>query len=688
MSQFFDSIREVKNNYGRYDDWEQLQANEQAQKQYLAKTLEIPQDKVEITAQKAKTVIRAAELLDKSSENNAENMELVTGAIGLPVGLAPIFIGSLVGHKMLLKGTKNASRNNVIAQAVGIGVSMLAGIGMIFWGTAKQKEASRIGRFQAKTNELSDIKNFVAYTPEQIAEAEEKAKTTPDKKENKSFFEAYAAVKEMNRHKKAYLEWEAAKDPDDIKKLKARELTKEQIAEGEKDRELIVDAVKTINIKAEEYSENSENAFDTMAIFSFIPAGLAAWGVNKLLKRSKIAARVPGLPAIVSGAMTLLTPLSIMFWGTSEQKKASAVGRFKARQDLMKDPAALMHYSTEEMQKAAHIKAPNQKKGFVQDIVDDFKFIPVYFKHKGEYKKYVDKEQKHNEKVMDILRESEISEKQLNSAKKLQEKVFLAFDEVDEMSQRYSEDVEAGSEAAKQVFSTAWSLGSLAGMAALGMLAMKGKLPIAGGLKKLTNLTMDPKSNIKVLYDKLYAALGKDKTLKTAFNKFDKKVLMGDPECKAIIEELMGEGATLIPRPDLIMSGKQNIAEAIKQSASVHFKKGPIAIWARNLVTDVVKLKWGRKMVNQIEVIDASGKTVSKLKKQFNLNMNYKNYNTFWNTIAVSGLPLVALIAGVPYAFNAWLTNIQKKAGKIGIMKAMEQIDDPRVFAEADESKA
>jgi hypothetical protein len=48
----------------------------------------------------------------------------------------------------------------------------------------------------------------------------------------------------------------------------------------------------------------------------------------------------------------------------------------------------------------------------------------------------------------------------------------------------------------------------------------------------------------------------------------------------------------------------------------------------------------------------------------------------------MAALPIFGVIFAVPYMFNAWLTNIQKKAGKIGIMKAMEKIDDDRVFAE------
>ena len=61
---------------------------------------------------------------------------------------------------------------------------------------------------------------------------------------------------------------------------------------------------------------------------------------------------------------------------------------------------------------------------------------------------------------------------------------------------------------------------------------------------------------------------------------------------------------------------------------------------------------------------------------------SWKNYKTLTGTGVIAALPIFGFIFAVPYMFNAWLTNIQKKAGKIGIMKAMEKIDDDRVFAE------
>lgn len=56
MGQFLNSINEVRKNYKKYDSWEQDQADERARKEHLAKTLEIPQDKVELTQKPAEDI--------------------------------------------------------------------------------------------------------------------------------------------------------------------------------------------------------------------------------------------------------------------------------------------------------------------------------------------------------------------------------------------------------------------------------------------------------------------------------------------------------------------------------------------------------------------------------------------------------------------------------------------------------
>ena len=200
MGQFFNSINEVRKNYTKYDDWEQVQADERAKKEYLAQNLEIPQDKIELTNKRAQTVVRATEIMDARSEDNCENMEQLTGILssipifGLAFAQIPLVnfadrkLTSKIKDKMKkideeLKGktyadeqtkiklkeysklSKKAAKISRKVQTRGpfvmLGLMLASTIGMILWSTTKQKEASRIGRYQAKQNELKGLENFV-----------------------------------------------------------------------------------------------------------------------------------------------------------------------------------------------------------------------------------------------------------------------------------------------------------------------------------------------------------------------------------------------------------------------------------------------------------------------------------------------------------------------------------------------
>ena len=224
MSQFLNSINEVRKNYGKYDDWEQKQADERAKKEYLAANLEIPEDKVELTQKRAETVIRATEIMDARSEDNCQDMEQLTGMISmipiLGLTFAQIPLISFADKKLtaginkkinklneeiknladenaknlkiterdkldarVLKIRKNVQKNGPFAM---LGLMLFMTSALILWGNSKQKEASRIGRYQAKQDELKNLKNFVIYTPEQLEKAKEIAEKIPDEKERNS----------------------------------------------------------------------------------------------------------------------------------------------------------------------------------------------------------------------------------------------------------------------------------------------------------------------------------------------------------------------------------------------------------------------------------------------------------------------------------------------------------------------
>ena len=495
MSQFINTIKDVGRNYGKYDKWEQTRADRIAQKEYLVKNGAVPNDKLELTQKRAQAVIRATEIMDTRSENNCENVEQVVGMVaGLPsFGLIfaqnPIINFTkkyLNNHSKEIKNLKeilakttdvsakkeiknkinkildkNASKANNIGVFGTIGLIFATGIGMILWGNSQQKQASRIGRFQAKQDELKDLENFIVYTPEQLKEAEEIAKTIPDKKERNSLSQAFHELKEMQRDRGAYKRWAKQKDPKELEKLKARKISSEELEKAKEDKELITNTVAEINIKAEEFSENLENAFDTFGTLSWLAAAPIALGVNGLL--SKLAQMNSGKRKVVSSIVGVLTGLSVSLIGTFEQKNASRIGRYHARQDLINNPHKLMSFTDSEMAEVQDIKASKQKKGFFEKFSDSFKFLKNYYKHKKEYKNYKENTQKYNEKMQEAFKQIQTTDAQKAEAKALQTNVFRAFDEVDEMSQRYSEDIEASTDIAKSTLNSIWEIGAILG---------------------------------------------------------------------------------------------------------------------------------------------------------------------------------------------------------------------------------
>lgn len=91
MSQFTNSIKDVSRNYSKYDKWEQAQADKMAKKEWLVQNLDVPPDKVELTKERAKTVIRATEIMDNRSENNCENVEQVMGILSVVPAVGLVF---------------------------------------------------------------------------------------------------------------------------------------------------------------------------------------------------------------------------------------------------------------------------------------------------------------------------------------------------------------------------------------------------------------------------------------------------------------------------------------------------------------------------------------------------------------------------------------------------------------------
>jgi hypothetical protein len=685
MSQFLDSINYIKNNYKRYDEWEQNQTDNAAKREYLSKQLELPKDKVELTKAKAEAVFRASDLMDKRSEDNSANMEQTTGMVEAAT-LLPI-LGAITYYPMhLAKKSQNMTpKQSIYFNIIAAVATLIPAIGISLWGNMKQKEASRIGRFQAKQHELKDPNNFVMYTPEQIEAAKLLVKNLPqDKKDKKTITELVANMKQISQDKVEYKKWlqEKIHNESDIQKILNTQFSSEQIEQGKEDKEIITNIIKDVNMTAETYSENVENAFDTLELMAFVTDIPLYAAVNKLMEKFKAS---PAIKKFAPIAVATLFPLAILFWATREKKKASRVGRFVKRQEILNNPKLIMSYSDKQLKQAENIKGEKVKKGFFKEIQENLTFFPKYLKETKEYDKYKKTTEKENEKLYEALKQTNISEAQLKAAKNLQQKTFLSFEKVDEMSQRYSEDMEAATEITLQLSNFLFSMIGLGIPVALVLSIKKGKFPLNGLLKNISNLTLKKDSEFRNFANNAYEIINKDSELKKDFSRvfFDKKVqekFITHPRLQPLYSDLISQNQKYFD--DIIrIKDEQNFEEFQKLSKSFineHFKQDLISKWFRNLTGDILKLRGEIKYK-----INIFGNTMEKVNPFASMKKFYKEHKTLSNSVLLGGFaPFIAITTGIPFAIESFMTNLQLKAGRIGIMQAMEDLDNPKLFAD------
>lgn len=615
LSQLINSIKEVKNNYKRYDEWEQKQADDVAKREYLSKTLELPEDKVALTEAKARAVIRATDLLDHRSDDNCGKMSqmtsLVTALALLPVVITPIIIDKI----MTKKGKALNQKQQKIMTASLVSAAFVIGTWGTLWGHKKQKEASKIGRFQGKTQDLKNPKNFVIYTPEQIQFAKEHIKNKPKSILKKKFFTLSEDIRQLSKDKIEYEKWrkQRVKKPDNTEKILNTDFSPQQLSQGEEDKEIIVNIVKDINIKAEKYSERAEKAFETLTIGSFLGSILLGLAIKKTVSKNIPTALTS---AVVTGG--------VLLWGHYQQKDSANVGRYLKRKDILKNPKRLMVYTDEQFKLAQDIKAPDRKKGILGRISSNFKFLKTFMQDKRNYKKYLKTEAKENKKFYNALKKTEVTEEQLKEAKHLQEKTFYVYDKMDDMSQRYSQDIEAGTDIAKSAVSLAWALGGTAFLATIPIILKKSKIPI----------------------DKIFNGSAKNKLLENS--KF---------------KSIINEGSNIISE----IRDQKTITEQLKKSR--------ISKWFKKLFSKNVESVKKTENVISKEYVDKKDAQVDAMTRLHN-----DNYKIILSTMLASLIPASGVLFGVPFAFNSWLDGIQIKASKIGVMKAADEIDNPKLF--------
>lgn len=487
-----------------YNKWaKDIQVYDAKKKIYLEKN-PLSQVEKENALEKGKILINAIDIMDEYSQTKAEDTEIVTNILSEQIQLYLTFLGMGLAtflatkfpplSKSLDKYLPNQKLN--FSLIMGGIIAGIASIPIVSLATKAKIGSSRQGRFEAMKNELGNEKMFAQLTDKQKEKTLSEAKKIElSQKElyslqknnlNTNLFSFVSTVKGLIKDKEIYenerQNFEKKLEKNKLKILNT--LDKDQITNLKKDTKLLTNIANKIDIASQDYAENVELFTNIANILMFSTGILSAKLTNKILCNLKLNKIKNG--KVIKGIITTLisiTPLIITSsYFTTIQKHTSRLGRFNAKQELLKNPINFIQIEEEKLDKinisdsAIDVKK-NSFRQFIKQLVKDHK----------DYQNYIKTEAIENKKINKAILNINLDEHQTEDAKNLQLKTFETFNEIDEMSQKYAESVEAIGEIAQNTFGTMFkSIGIIIGSAIAFKPLLKGNYKHLNYTKMLT----------------------------------------------------------------------------------------------------------------------------------------------------------------------------------------------------------
>lgn len=413
--------------------------------------------------QRAQSLLRAIDVMDEYSQKRAEDMEVATeNIVGIGLDIA-MFGGVGLGYFLcnfkpfekifakLVKPIENILKTETLkggkslavqiaGMVIGGIIGTLAAFPMMAWAAKTEVSASRKGRFEAMKKELDNPNGFAVLTNEQINQAKTISKSIKLKEKNKivsgitdSWKTARDLVTDSGEYRKQRLEF--LSELEDRKLHINEEMSPEETEAAKRDQQLLTKIVDKIDIASQDYAENAELATQTAIISVGAFGGLISLGLNKLLNAIKIksAGKISAIINIATVAATIGTSI----FAAQIQKQASRVGRFKAKQELMKNPDELIYVDDAKASTLENVSVKEEKK---QNI---FKFLQEAWRDNKEYNNYLKNQAQAEKKFYKAIEKLELTPEQIKQATALQKNTFRTFNKIDENSQKYAESVEA-----------------------------------------------------------------------------------------------------------------------------------------------------------------------------------------------------------------------------------------------------
>ena len=507
--EFFNSLGQVLSNAKNYPAWEQQEKRKSLKQQQLL--TENPPSKQQLAEAKeySRVMVEAINKMDQYSIDKSEDVvSLTQPVLNVTDQVIPLVAAGIGALTLLAKPVRNSCisvadklrswastldivKNNsqakefiegpvseenkifLVGTAGIFAMEILLSIGLAIADAiivrGLEKEASRVARFQAREEVLQDPRNFVNYTPEQLAKAEAKAKHS-DKKEPKKakslnpfvmFGDALTTAKELTEEHKYYVEWKTdftAKETEALHKIEVETLSDDEKAVAEKDRKRITSVIKQIELKSQQYLANLELVVN-LAAPAALAAGLFAGGL--VTKAIDVAQNWKWLPSdaesmplglgkkAVGWVLPIVGAISVSLYGIKIEKEGAKIGRFKAKQELLKHPEAFIipnddQPSTNTTNQKTITLPKEPEKSFFQKVKDEVQFFFHLKKDFDDYEKHEKEVAPKEYQLNEALKKIHITPEQLAEAKKVQSRAFYAFEKIDEKTQRYSDEIEGG----------------------------------------------------------------------------------------------------------------------------------------------------------------------------------------------------------------------------------------------------
>lgn len=570
-----------------------------------------------------------------------------------------------------------AGRNKVLAFASGV-VSTVVGM---FIALKLQKQASRAGRYVAKEEFRNNPQEFIAYTDEEMNEVSDvkaEEKTLGQKFKNYMMFlpTVFKQHREYMNYKKGDYKKEKALR-DELVKL---DVTPEQLREGKNLQRKLFNTFEKIDDKSQEYSENMEAASDIAMQFSILG----------------------GYAALI--APLVLTGAAITSGKTSPSKIMASAGEFLSRFSFIANSKFFKNYLSDV--------AKNFETRVINNTVSEYKLDNLSGVLRKLCKNINDlKNAPENENILKLLKVDispflNVLQKSLNSTASVVVKGMKNLDE-------------------KTINSLSDKLKNITNGNVMNM------------LRALLENPIDKLSNSEVIKSVIKAS-GLDfnekeiQVLTALFKNFSGVTEKSDKLANVICDiikktgldkknpELVNKILENVPLIDAneILAGKSNIEKqlnALLNSVSPEVMPQDIAMQKvfsdaqieryQNILNKILENK--KQILKIAKIVERVAKNIplnelsNAVQKVINIAIeepqkfvllldspdNLKSIlmtKSVKKALLAAGISWGVFVTAVIFTVQSYFAKLQREAGRLGVMKAMEELKDDRIYADVE----